>query len=203
MCILDVLNVDVNRTIFFKKQRNVRITNFWYCNWQITRMGQTSRKDGLVVLRHGRTYEKYVGRYYELANKKTEQLYTVSRSCLHDHNFKKEELEKVVELSDVCSQIVLKCFYLARIDRPDILWSVNKLARAVTTGARVCDRRLARLISKIHHTYDHRQHCRVCTTAQHCRLGLFQNSDFADDLEDSKSTSRWFYVFSDVEHLFP
>ena len=26
-------------------------------------------------------------------------------------------------------------------------------------------------------------------TAQHCRLGLFQDSDFAGDLEDSKSTS--------------
>ena len=25
--------------------------------------------------------------------------------------------------------------------------------------------------------------------AQHCRLGLFQDSDFAGDLEDSKSTS--------------
>ena len=28
-------------------------------------------------------------------------------------------------------------------------------------------------------------------TAQHCRLGLFQDSDFAGDLEDSKSTSGW------------
>ena len=26
-------------------------------------------------------------------------------------------------------------------------------------------------------------------TAEHCRLGLFQDSDFAGDLEDSKSTS--------------
>ena len=33
--------------------------------------------------------------------------------------------------SKVCSQIVLKCLYEARIGRPDILWSVNKLARSV------------------------------------------------------------------------
>ena len=26
-------------------------------------------------------------------------------------------------------------------------------------------------------------------TAQHCRLGLFQDSDFAGDIEDSKSSS--------------
>ena len=65
----------------------------------------------------------------ELANKKTEQLYKVSSLCLDDHHFKKEELETVGELSKECSHIVLKCLYLARIGRPDILWSVNKFAR--------------------------------------------------------------------------
>ena len=38
--------------------------------------------------------------------------------------------------------IVLKCLYLARIGRPDILWSVNKLARSVTKWTQACDRRL-------------------------------------------------------------
>ena len=35
-------------------------------------------------------------------------------------------------VTSTCSQIVLKCLYLASIGRPDILWSVNKLARAIT-----------------------------------------------------------------------
>ena len=39
----------------------------------------------------------------ELANKKTQQLHKVSTPCLEDHNFKKEELETIEELSDVCS----------------------------------------------------------------------------------------------------
>ena len=93
------------------------------------------------------------------------------------------------ELSKVCSQIVLKCLYLARIGRPDILWSVNKLARSITKWTKACDKRLARLISYIHHTSEYKQYCRVGNTAKQCRLGLFQNSDFAGDLEDSKSTS--------------
>ena len=71
-------------------------------------------------------------RYCELANKKTEQHFKVSSPCLHDHHVKKEERESVGELSHVCSQNVLKCLYLARIGGPDILWSVNKLARSVT-----------------------------------------------------------------------
>ena len=54
----------------------------------------------------------------ELANKKAVQCLN---SCLDDHHFKKEDLETVGELSNFCSQIVLKWLYLARIGRPDIL----------------------------------------------------------------------------------
>ena len=53
--------------------------------------------------------KKCVERDCELAHKKTEQLYTVSSPCLDYHQFRKEELESVEELSAVCSQIVLKC----------------------------------------------------------------------------------------------
>ena len=92
-------------------------------------------------------------------------------------------------MSKVCSQIVLKCLYLARIGRPDILWSVNKFARSITKLTKACDKRLSRLISYIHHACDYKQYCHVGNTAKQCRLGLFQDSDFAGDLEDSKSTS--------------
>ena len=98
-------------------------------------------------------------------------------------------MKSVGELSKVCSQIVLKCLYLARIGRPDILWSVNKLARSMTKWTRACDKRLCLLISYILHTCEYKQYCHVGNTAKQCRLGLFQDSDFARDLEDSKSTS--------------
>ena len=68
--------------------------------------------------------KKCVERYCELANKTTQQLYKVSTPCIDDHHFKEEEeMKSVGELSHVCSQIVLKCLYLARIGRPDILRS--------------------------------------------------------------------------------
>ena len=98
-------------------------------------------------------------------------------------------MKSVGELSNACSQIVLKCLYLARIGRPDILWSANKLARSITKWTKACDKRLNRLISCIHHTCEYKQYCHVGNTARQCRLGLFQDSDFAGDLEDSKSTS--------------
>ena len=133
--------------------------------------------------------KKCVERYCELANKTTQQLCKVSTPCIDDHHFKEEETKSVGELSNTCSQIVLKCLYLARIGRPDILWSVNKLARSITKWIKACDKRLDRLISYIHHACEYKQYCHVGNTAKQCRLGLFQVSDFAGDLEDSKSTS--------------
>ena len=85
--------------------------------------------------------KKCVERYCELANKTTQQLYKVCTPCIDDHHFKEEEMKSVGELSQVCSQIVLKCYCLARIGRPDILWSVNKLARSITKWTTACDKR--------------------------------------------------------------
>ena len=133
------------------------------------------------------TQKKCVERYCELANKNDST--KVATPCIDDHHFEEEELKSVGEFSKVCSQIVLKCLYLARIGRPDILWSVNKLARSITQWTKACDKRLNRLISYIHHTCEYKQYCHVGNTAKQCRLGLFQDSDFAGDLEDSESTS--------------
>ena len=108
---------------------------------------------------------------------------------MDDHQFKEEEIGSVGGLSKVCAQIVLKWLFLARNGRLDILWSVNKLARAVTKWTKACDKRLARLISYIHHACEYRQYCDVGNTAKQCRLGLFENSNSAGDLEDWKTTS--------------
>ena len=104
--------------------------------------------------------KKCVERYCELANRTTQQLYKVSTPCIDDHHFKEEELKSLGDWSQVCSQIVLKCLYVARIGRPDILWSVKKLARSITKWTKACDKRLCRLISYIHHTceYKHGKH---------------------------------------------
>ena len=109
-------------------------------------MAESLRTNNSVVLRHG---------------EKVEQLYKVPSPCLDDHQIKKEELESVGELSEVWSHIVWKCLYLARIGRPDILWSANKPARTVTKWTKACDKRLPRMISYIQHTNDFRQYCHV------------------------------------------
>ena len=129
--------------------------------------------------------KKCVERYCELANKTTQQLCKVSTPYIDDHHFKEEAMKSFRELSHVCSHIVLKRLYLARIGRLDILWSVNKLARSITKWTKASDKRF--------HTFNifliTNNIVMWGNTAKQCRLGLFQDSDFAGDLEDSKSTS--------------
>ena len=107
-----------------------------------------------------------VERYCELANKKDRaaiQKFQVLACMI--------TISRRRNLNPLVNQIVLTCLYMARIGRLDILWSVNMLARSVTKWTGACDRRLAHLISYIHHTSDYRQYCHVGNTAQHCQIG--------------------------------
>ena len=133
--------------------------------------------------------EQCVQRWCELAKKETKDLPCVGTPCIDDHDLRPEDLVTKGSLADVCSRIVLKCLYLARIGRPDLLYSVNILARSVTKWDRGCDRRLERLIAYIHRTKDYVQHCFVGDSADECKIGLFCDASFAADLADSKSTT--------------
>ena len=62
---------------------------------------------------------------------------------------------------------------------------------------------LGPLVLHIHNTSDYRQYCDVRNTAQHCRLELFQDSDFAGDLEDSKLTSGGILCISGTRTFVP
>ena len=160
-------------------------------NEKITRVGKTSRKDGgCVVLRHGRTCTKNAWRDIAIWRTKKQSSYAKSQVLAWAITISRKRNLNQLENCQTYAHKFLKCLHLARIGGLDILWSANTLARSVTKRRRACDSiRLARLVSYIHHTSDYRQYCHVGNTAQHCRLGLFQDSDFAGDLEDSKSTS--------------
>ena len=159
MHIRDALNANANRTT--SSLRSIqKCLNHVYLLVQLKsyRVGKNlmqRRLRGLTTWRD--MLENALRGTLKSVNNKVEQLYKVSHPCLDDHQFKKEEFEAVGDLSEVCSQIVLKCLYLARNGRPDILWSVNNFARAVTKWTQACDKRLARLISHIGNTA---QHCR-------------------------------------------
>ena len=51
------------------------------------------------------------------------------------------------------------------------------------------------------HTRDYRQYCHVGNTAQHCRWGLFQDSDFAGDLQGFEINIWRSFVFFWFSHV--
>ena len=67
----------------------------------------------IFVSLHGlmiwRVMKKILERYCELANKTSQQLYKEFTPCINDHHVKEKAMKFVVELSQVCSQIVVKC----------------------------------------------------------------------------------------------
>ena len=108
---------------------------------------------------------------------------------MDDHTFAPEEMTEKGKLSEISARVVLKCLYLGSVGRPELLWTVNLLARQVTKWTKACDRRMETLISYIHHNRDHTHVNFVGDPPEDCFLALFQDASFAGDLMDSKSTS--------------
>ena len=125
-----------------------------FCSKQGFLLVQWKNTRNLMPKRYLRGPVTWKVTWKDIANWRIQRLTDYTKSQRHawmTTNVKEEEIGSLGELSTVCSQIVVKCLYLARIGRPDILWSVNKLARAVTKLTTPCDKRLARLVSYILH----------------------------------------------------
>ena len=151
--------------------KDVWITYFSRSYGKISGMGETSRKNNCMVLWYGRTRQEVCGMVLRICRQESWAITQSFKSLLWMIiNSRKRNLNQRVNCQKFAPILYSKCLYLARIGRPDILWSVNNLARAVTKWTQACDRRWARLISYIHHTQDYRQYCHVGNTAQHCRL---------------------------------
>ena len=168
-------------------QNHVWILNISRSNWKITILGKFV--NFFVVLRYGRSCQEMCGTIL-WAGKQDDSTTLQSINSIHWWpSFQGRRIEIRGRIVKSMLSFFLKCLYLARVGRPDILWLVNKLARSITKWTKACDERLSRLISYIPHTCYYKQNCHVGNTAKQCRLGLFQDSDFAGDLEDSKCTS--------------
>ena len=91
--------------------------------------------------------EQCVQKYLELAQVPVTSLKPVATPSLDDHQLSPEDFETKGHLDKTAARIVLKALYLARMNRAEIIWAVNSLAREVTRWNKACDKRLHRLIA--------------------------------------------------------
>ena len=133
---------------------------------------------------------KCVERYCELANKKDGAVVQSLESMHRWPSFQRRRIEirwRIVR--SVLSSFFWNAYTWHVLDDPIFYGQWTSLSVPSQNGRGACDKSLNRWISYIHHTCEYKHYCHVGNTALQCRLGLLQDSDFAGDLEDSKSTS--------------
>ena len=168
-------------------QSHVWIQNFRRSNRKITVLWKSAYL--FVVLRHGGSCQEMCGtilRASEQNNKANIQSYnsmpwwpSIQRSIGIGWRIVKSLL------TDCSEMLVFGTHWQARHS----VVSKHTCTSSHQSGQENVTTLLARLISYIHLTCEHRQKCFVGNSAHQCRLGKFQDSDFAGDLEDSQSTS--------------
>ena len=138
---------------------------------KISRVGKTSRKDGCVVFRHGRTCSKKRGKILRIGEEQDRAtVQSFKNPAWMIITSRKRNLNQLEKCQKVCSQIVLK---------PGTSWQTGHLVDSKQTCSisHQVDRSWWPTVSSIdslhfHHTNDHRQDCHVGNTAQHCPLGF-------------------------------
>ena len=114
--------MQTKRENYWSIQQDVWIAYFCWSNWEITRMWQTSNL--FVVLRQGKTCSQMHWTVLRIGEQKKRSNYTKLLILVWTITTLKRKNWKIKVNGQM---FVLKCLYLARIGRPDILWSVNKL----------------------------------------------------------------------------
>lgn len=117
----------------------------------------------------------------------------VGTPCIDDYMIPPEGFATKGKLSFVAARTALKALYLARINRPFILWTVNKSARTVTKWNVASYQRLRRLISYIRNTDKLQLISFVGDKPETCKVVQFSDALFSADLSDSKNTTGAFF----------
>ena len=98
--------------------------------------------------------------------------------CMCDRQLSLRGFETDGELQRSALDSIADMFILARCGRPDLLWTLHMCARSVTTCNRAFDIRLARNDQSISFSI-----ALLEAKLRDCKLGLFQNTSFAGDLQ--------------------
>jgi hypothetical protein len=107
------------------------------------------------------------------------------------------------ELSDNACRVLMKCLWVARLARPDLLKPITALARFVQAWSKNCDKQLYRMMCYMHSTPDLKLTGRVADPLSSVHLRLYVDADFCGSREDTRSTSGGFLALVGPNTFFP
>ena len=132
--------------------------------------------------------KKCVERYYELANKTTQQLFSSFNSMHWRPSFQRGRIEI---RGRIVKRMLSNCSEMLKLGTYWKTWYSVVCEQTCTIDHKMDQSLWQTIISfdLLHLSYMWFYTVVMWQTAKQCRLGLFQDSHFAGDLEDSKSTS--------------
>ena len=96
---------------------------------------------------------------------------------------------EVGQLAPVACKILMKCLWLARLSRPDLLKPIGDLASTVTRWSRNCDKQLHRMLCYLSATTSYTFVGAVGDGPEALSLRIFADADFASDRLTARSTT--------------
>ena len=162
-------------------QGHVWIQNFRRSNWKNTMLGKSAYL--FMVLWYGGSCKELCGAilWVRKQDDSTATKYQLVASMTITSKKKKWNL------LENCQKHALKLFWNAFFGTYWKTWC-SMVSEQTCTIDHKMDQGLWQTIisfSYIHYTSDYKQYCHAGNNAKQCRLGLFEDSDFAGDLEDS------------------
>ena len=108
---------------------------------------------------------------------------------------------RYLQLASSAARIIMKCLWLARLARPDLMVAVTSLASKVASWSPNDDRRCARLIGYIAATPDYSPIMYINNKPSELRLALCVDSDFGGCIHTARSTSGYVLVVEGDQSL--
>ena len=105
-------------------------------------------------------------------------------------------------LQHCAAKLIMKAYWLARLNRPDVLRALNELSRRFTKWSRNDDRKLHRLMAYLHFTKQFRMKCKLDPDSP-WELMLFMDADHSSSAERPYSTSGSLLVIGGGSSYFP
>ena len=118
-----------------------------------------------------------------------------------DGSLSAEDDESRGALSENACRVLMKCLWVARLARPDILRPITLLATKVREWTKNCDKQLHRLFCYMHSTPDLKLIGQVADGAELLELALYVDADFAGDRTDAKSSSGGVFSPQRTKHV--
>ena len=107
------------------------------------------------------------------------------------------------ELAPNACKVLMKCLWLGRLSRPDIIKPIGDLATKVQDWTINCDKRLYRLLCYLKGTLNHRLVAHVADNTEDLKLSLFSDADFCGEKEHTKSTNGGLLALTGPKSFVP